>query len=76
MKVAGLILGYLALLFPSLIIALDKWMDIADPPTVEVPYSFWTSACGQFVWFGFAFAAPALVLVVFKLAMRRIWKLL
>ena len=69
-KVVFYIFGYLALLLPSLIFALQKWWDIADPPTSEIPYSFWVTAWGQFLYFGFAFVAPAVVLIIFSFALR------
>jgi hypothetical protein len=67
--------GYLALLVPSLAIAVNRWWDIADPPTLEIPASFWLSTLGQWVWFGSAFALPALLLCGLGFAFRLIRKL-
>ncbi len=70
MKVIAYVLGYLALLVPSLFFALCVWTGIADPPTLRVPPSFWLTGVGQFTWFGLAFVAPAFVVLIFGLVMK------
>ena len=77
MKVTLYIIGYLFLLFPTLLLALDKLVDIADPPVVtpSTDHSFWLSGFGQCVWFGVAFILPALALFILSIAMRQIWRL-
>jgi hypothetical protein len=64
MKIALYIMGYIALLAPSLFVALMRWVDLADPPVVNpnADPSFWLSGFGQCLWFGLAFVLPALVL--------------
>ena len=74
MKIALYIFCYLGFLFPSLVVALGRWMDIADPPTVEVPYSFWLSQFGESLWFGMAFLFPAVATFVFIGALQLFWK--
>src|SRR5581483_4396467 len=58
---------YIALLLPSLSFAWCQYADMADPPSLNagVNHSFWLSGFGGWVWFGAAFAAPALALIVF-----------
>ena len=77
MKIALYIIAYLALLFPTLLVALNRLVDIADPAVVtpDTGHSFWLSGFGQCIWFGIAFILPALALFVLRFAMRRIWRL-
>jgi hypothetical protein len=74
MKITPYIIAYVALLLPTLFVALNKLVDIADPPVVtpDTGHSFWLSGLGQCVWFGAAFILPALVMIAFGFAMRRI----
>jgi hypothetical protein len=74
MKIVPYIIVYLALLVPTLFVALNKWSDMVDPPTLEIPHSFWLSGLGQCLWFGFVFALPAFPLFAFSFVMRRIKK--
>jgi len=76
MKVTFYIIGYLALLLPTLMVALNKLVDIADPAVVtpDTGHSFWLSGIGQCIWFGAAFVLPALALLGFRCAMSRIWR--
>jgi len=76
MKAAYHIIGYLALLLPTLMVALDKLVDIADPAVVtpDKGPSFWVSDVGECIWFGTAFVLPALALLVFRCAMSRVWR--
>ncbi len=74
MKVIAYMLGYLALLVPSLFFALCGWMDIADPPTLYIPHSFWLTGCGQFIRFGLAFVVPALIVLCFGGVMKLVCK--
>jgi len=77
MKIALYIIAYLALLFPTLLVALNRLVDIADPAVVtpDTDHSFWLSGFGQCIWFGIAFILPALALYVLRFAMRRILRL-
>jgi hypothetical protein len=74
MKAVGYILGYLALLIPCFLVALFHWVNMVDPPTLEVPHSFWLTPVGEWLYFGAAFVAPLLILVAFRYAMRYVWK--
>ena len=76
MKIVLYILGYLALLLPSLMLAVNKYVDLADPAVVTPSneHPFWLSGFGQCVWFGIAFLLPALVLLGFRYAMRSLWR--
>jgi hypothetical protein len=51
-------------------------MDMADPPVVNpnIDYSFWLSGFGGWLWFGAAFALPALALFAFSYFVRRCCK--
>jgi len=75
MKIALYIFGYLALLFPTLLVALNRLVDIADPPTPEISHSFWISGFGRCIWFGIAFILPALALFVLSFVVRRFLRL-
>ena len=77
MKITLYIIAYLALLFPTLLMALNRLVDIADPPVVtpDTGHSFWLSGLGQCMWFGAAFILPAVVVFVFGFAIRRLWRL-
>ena len=77
MKITLCIIAYLALLLPTLLVALNKLVDIADPPVVtpDTGHSFWLTGIGECLWFGVAFILPALVVLAFWFAMRRIWNL-
>ena len=73
MKIILCIIAYLALLFPTLFLALNKFVDIADPPivTADTGHSFWLTDIGQCLWFGAAFILPAVVVFVFGFMQRR-----
>jgi len=68
--------GYFALLFPSLMFALNTYMDLADPPVVNpnVDHSFLLSGFGEWLWFGAAFMLPALVLFAVSYLLRWIYR--
>ena len=55
MKKGLYIIEYLAVLVPTLLIAVLTWVNIADPPNPAAPDSFWVSRFGQCLWFGLAF---------------------
>lgn len=77
MKITLYVIAYLALLFPTLFVAVNKLVDIADPPVVtpDTGHSFWLTGVGQCLWFGAAFILPAVVVFAFGFARRRIWSL-
>jgi hypothetical protein len=74
MKITPCILAYVALLLPTLFVALNRFVDIADPPVVtpDTGHSFWLTGLGQCVGLGAAFILPALVVMASGFAMRRI----
>ena len=72
MKIISYIPGYLVLLLPTLFIAVIKWVDIADPPDLRAPDSFWVSNFGERMWFGLAFVFPAVALFALSIALRLI----
>ena len=76
MKATSYIIAYVALLIPTFFVALFRLVDIADPPVVtpETGHSFWLTGIGKCLWFGAAFVLPALVILAFRFAIRRIWR--
>jgi hypothetical protein len=76
MKIVFHTVGYFVLLFFSLNIALNTYVDMADPPVVnpDIDHSFWLSGFGGWLWFGMAFVLPAVVLFAFSYSTRRIWR--
>jgi hypothetical protein len=67
---------YFALLLASLTFAVNTYADLADPPVVDPNADHWflLSGFGGWLWFGAAFALPALVLVAFAFFLGRIRK--
>ena len=63
MKITLYLIAYFPLLFPTFLVALNRLVDIADPPIIrpETGDSFWLTGLGQCLWFGAAFILPALV---------------
>jgi hypothetical protein len=69
-------MAYFALLVASLSFALNRYMDLADPPVVNpnANHSFLLSAFGGWLWFGAAFVLPALVLFASICILARVRK--
>ncbi len=72
MKTVFYAIGYFIILFPTLLAALDEWVEMADPSDLnpKFDHTFWLSGFGECLWFGFAFALPALILMGFRYATR------
>jgi hypothetical protein len=73
MKKGFYLIEYLAVLLPTLLIAVLAWVEIADPPNPAAPDSFWVSRFGQCVWFGLAFVLPACAVLAFNAALEVLW---
>jgi len=73
MKKGLYLIKYLAVLLPTLLIAVLTWVEFADPPNPAAPDSFWVSRFGQCLWFGLAFALPACAVLAFNAALKLRW---
>jgi hypothetical protein len=74
MKKGLYFIEYLAVLVPTLLVAVLAWVIIADPPNPAAPDSFWVSRFGQCLWFGLAFVLPPCAVLAFNAAVKVLWR--
>jgi hypothetical protein len=70
MKKALYLFEYVAVLLPTLLIAVLAWVEFADPPNPAAPDSFWVSRFGECLWFGLAFVLPACAVLAFNAGLK------